>query len=235
MLPESLKALLVLQERDQRRTQFEKILAQMPRERAAIDARILQLKASIEAAKKSVTELELKRKEIEATIRGIEEQVARYKNQQILVKKNDEYQALTHEIELAEAKTGVAEEEEIRLLYELDEARDRAKDVEREANAAIAAENAQLDRLAEREKLILADLDGARAEVDAARGGVPADLLPRYDGLVRNAGLPVVVPLRENKCGGCHLKVSAGVASEARVGNEIVACDNCSRILIFEF
>jgi hypothetical protein len=63
---------------------------------------------------------------------------------------------------------------------------------------------------------------------------VQAGLLPRYDRLAKSLGLPVVVPLHEHKCGGCHLKVSSGIEAEARKRTEIVACDNCSRIIYFE-
>lgn len=234
MLSERLQALLILQERDTRRAQLEKILTQIPRERVAIEARIAAHRAGIEAARRAVTEVELRRKELESTLRGLEDQIRRYKSQQLLVKKNDEYQALTHEIEQTEAKIGAAEESEIRLLYELDTERERAKATEIRLNQEIAAENAQLARIAERERQVGADLAGARSEVEHARTSVPAELLPRYDRLAKSIGLPVVVSLHDQKCGGCHLKVSAGVASEARKGAEIVACDNCTRIIVYE-
>jgi hypothetical protein len=234
MLPDTLRALLVLQERDQRRVQLEKALAQGPRERVAVEARIAGHEKAVEAAKQAVMELELKRKNLETAIKGVEEQVARYKNQQLLVKKNDEYQALTHEIEQAEARRGQIEEDEIRVLYELDEARVKSKQVQASATAEITAEHAQLGRIAEREAVQQAELAAAKAEVERARGAVAPGMLPRYDRLARDSGLPVVVPLRDHKCGGCHLKVSAGVDSEARKGTEIVACDNCSRLLYYE-
>lgn len=233
MLP-GLEALLILQERDTRRVQLEKILAQIPRERAASESRIAAHRAGIEAARKAVTDLELKRKDVESNLRSLEDQVARYKMQQMSVKKNDEYQALTHEIELTQAKIGEAEELEIKLLYELDAERARAKAAERALQAEIEAEQAQLARLAEREENVRAQLADATAEVEKARNPAPADWLPRYDRLVKSVGLPVVVALHDHKCGGCHLRVSAGVETEARKGAEIVTCDNCGRILFFE-
>ncbi len=234
MLPERLQALLILQDRDQRRVQLEKALAQIPRDRAAAEARIAAHKAEIEAGKRSVTELELKRKDLEATLRGHEEQIRKYRSQQMLVKKNDEYQALTHEIEQTEAKIGEAEEAEIRILYELDTERAKAKAAEQAILEEIAREQAQLGRIAEREQQARADLGGALDDVAKARSGVQAELLPRYDRLAKTAGLPVVVALHASKCGGCHLKVSNGVETEARKGTEIVTCDNCGRVLYFE-
>lgn len=234
MLPEGLQALLILQERDTRRTQLEKILAQIPRERATGENRIQTHRAGIEAAKKAVTDLELRRKDLEKTLRSLEDQVARYKTQQMSVKKNDEYQALTHEIELTEGKIGEAEEAEIKLLYELDAEKAKAKAIEKALQDEIAAETAQLGRLAEREKTVRADLGSATEEFQKARSPVPEGWLPRYDRLVKTAGLPVVVALHGQKCGGCHLKVSNGVETQVRIGGDIVACDNCGRILYYE-
>ncbi|MBE2213852.1 MAG: hypothetical protein IAE82_08270 [Opitutaceae bacterium] len=234
MLPERLQALLILQDRDQRRVQLEKALTQVPRERATVESRIAAHKTAIDAAKKAVTDLELKRKEIEATLQGFEEQIRKYRSQQMLVKKNDEYQALTREIELTTAKIGETEEAEIKVLYDLDTEKEKTKAAEKAVRAEIAAEEAQLGRLAEREKQARDDLAGAVAEVDKARSAVQAELLPRYDRLAKTAGLPVVVALHAGKCGGCHLKVSNGVETEARKGSEIVCCDNCGRILYFQ-
>jgi uncharacterized protein len=234
MLPDGLQALLILQERDTRRSQLEKILAQIPRERATCDARIASHRAGIDAAKKAVTELELKRKELESTLRSLEDQVGRYKTQQMSVKKNDEYQALTHEIELTEVKIGAAEEDEIKLLYELDTERAKSKAAEKALLEEIANETAQLARLIEREKNVRGDLVAATAEFEAARAPVLPAGLSRYDRLVKSVGLPVVVALHDHKCGGCHLKVSNGVETEVRKGTEIVACDNCGRILFFQ-
>jgi len=234
MLPERLQALLILQDRDQRRGQLEKALTQVPRERATVEARIAAHKLAIEAAKKAVIDLELKRKDIEATLQAFEEQIRKYRSQQMLVKKNDEYQALTHEIELTTTKIGETEEAEIKVLYDLDTEREKSKAAEKTILAEIATENVQLGRLAEREKQARDELAGAIAEVDKARAAAQADLLPRYDRLAKSAGLPVVVALHGGKCGGCHLKVSNGVETEARKGTEIVTCDNCGRILYFQ-
>ena len=234
MLPDRLQALLILQDRDQRRVHLERALQQVPRERAAVEARITAHRTAIDAAKKVVVDLELKRKEIESTLHGYEEQIRKYKSQQMLVKKNDEYQALTHEIELTESRVGETEESEIKILYELDTEKEKAKSAERTILAEIAAENAQLARLAEREKQARDELSGANADVEKARSACAPELLPRYERLAKSAGLPVVVALHAGKCGGCHLKVSNGVETEARKGAEIVTCDNCGRILFFQ-
>lgn len=234
MLPNGLQELMILQDRDSRRLQLEKVLAQIPRERASVEARIAGDRAAVEMAKQAVTDLELKRKELEASLRDFEEQILRYRNQQLQVKKNDEYQALTHEIELTEGKISEIEGTEIQLLYDLDTGREHAAETKKKLEEEIAAEEAQLRRLAEREQQVSGDIAGAVAEVEEARAGVHEGLLRRYDQLSKTLGLPVVVPLTDQKCGGCHLRVSGGVDTEARKGTDIVSCDNCTRIVYFE-
>lgn len=225
---------MILQDRDSRRQKLEKILAQIPRERASIEGRIAAHRAGIEAAKKAVTDLELKRKELEGVLGDLEDQILRYRNHQLQVKKNDEYQALTHEIELTEGKISEAEGAEIQLLYDLDAERERAQETTKQLEGEIAGEQAQLERLAGRETQVGGEIEGAQAEVDQARSGVSESLLRRYDQLSKTLGLPVVVPLIDQKCGGCHLRVSGGVDTEARKGADIVSCDNCTRIIYVE-
>src|SRR3954469_16071958 len=99
----SLEKLLVLQERDRKRLAFEQQLSSVPRERAVIEAKIAAEKAAIEAAKAEWHGLESKKKLLEVEIKTAEGKAAKYRTQQLEVRKNDEYKALTHEIETTEA------------------------------------------------------------------------------------------------------------------------------------
>lgn len=231
MVPDWLEKLLVLQDRDAHRALLEKQLDAVPREREAAERKIAGHRAAIEAAHHRVRELELKRSRLEQEIASVEEQVRKYRNQQIQVKKNEEYQALTHEIAATEAKVSELEEAEIETLYDLDAVRAQtAGEIESET-AAIAFEEKQLVRMAEREAQLKVELGTARAAVEAARVEVPAKSIRVYDRLASSLALPVIVALEGQKCTGCHLRVSAGVDAEVRGGAELTACDNCTRIL----
>ena len=71
----------------------------VPRDIAAVEQKIAAEKAAIEAARGELQELEVKKKAIENEVGAAEERLAKYKSQQLQVRKNDEYQALGHEIE----------------------------------------------------------------------------------------------------------------------------------------
>jgi predicted nucleic acid-binding Zn-ribbon protein len=226
-----LDKVLALQECDIRRLALEQQLKSVPRERAAVEARIAAEKQAIETAKAGWRELESKKKLLETEIKSAEEQVAKYKTQQMQVRKNDEYQALTHEIETTSGQIGTLEEDEIKVMFSIDEARKRFQDAEAVLKANIAGHEEKIRTLNEREVQLQAEHQTALAAVAAARPAVPEDQLKIYDRLATKPGLPVIVPVSGGRCGGCHLKVPTHIEVLARSGTEIATCDQCGRVV----
>jgi len=86
--------LLILQDRDQQRLILESQLRSVPRDITAVEQMIAAEKAAIETTRGEVKELEVRKKVIENEVGAAAERIARYKGQQLQVRKNDEYQAL---------------------------------------------------------------------------------------------------------------------------------------------
>lgn len=231
MVAINLDKLLVLQERDSRRLSLEQQLKGVPREIAAIEGRIAAEKAAIETAKTEWRELESGKKQLEMEIGSAEEKIAKYKTQQSQVRKNDEYQALTHEIDTAQAGIGTLEEKEIGLMLSIDEAKKRFAGAEAELKQNINGHEAKIRSLKERQTHLQADAKAAQDTVDAARLEVPAPQLKIYDRIASKPGHPVCVPVTAARCGGCHLKVSANVEMEARKLEQVTTCDQCGRVV----
>ena len=99
MLAPVLEKLLILQDRDAKRLALETQIKAVPRDIAAVEQKIAAEKAAIEAARDELKGLETKKKLIETEIGSAEDKLSRYRTQQSQVRKNDEYQALGHEIE----------------------------------------------------------------------------------------------------------------------------------------
>jgi predicted nucleic acid-binding Zn-ribbon protein len=227
----NLDKLLALQESDMRRLALERQLQAVPRDVAAVETRIAGEKQAIEAAKNEWHELETKKKSLESEIKSAEEKVARYRTQQMQVRKNDEYQALSHEIETAAGQIGTLEEDEIKVMLSIDEARKRFADAEAVLKANIAGHEDRLRALRERETELQAEHKTAVAAVASARALVPDDQLRLYDRLANKPGHPVCVPVSGGRCGGCHMKVSSNIEFEARKAENITTCDQCGRLV----
>ena len=231
MVAISLEKLLVLQERDRKRLAFEQQLSSVPRERAIIEAKIASEKGAIESAKAEWHGLESKKKQLEMEIGSAEDKIGKYKTQQSQVRKNDEYQALTHEIDTAQTAIGKLEEQEIGIMLSIDEAKKRFAAAEAELKQNIKGHESKISALKEREAQLHTDVKAAQDTVAEARQVVPPQQLKIYDRIAIKPGHPVCVPVTAARCGGCHLKVSANVEMEARKLEQVTTCDQCGRIV----
>lgn len=227
----NLESLLIMQDRDTKRLNLEEQIAAVPTEIAAVEGKIAAEKQAIDAAKTEWRELETRKKALETEIKGAEEKVEKYRSQQLLVRKNDEYQALTHEIEATTVQIGTLEEDEIKMMFSIDEAKKRFTEAEAVLKANITGHEAKIRTLREREVNLKAELSTAAAAWAAARAVLPEPLLRIYDRIAHKPGHPVCVPVSGGRCGGCHMKVSAGIEFEARKGDNLTTCDQCSRIV----
>jgi uncharacterized protein len=231
-----LTQLLVVQDRDSRRRQLEQQLAAVPVERAQVEKSIATEKGAIEAAKAELRELETKKKLLETDIGSAEAKLAKYRTQQLGVKKNDEYQALGKEIEHTQQAIGALEEQELGVMYQIDEAKKRFVAAEATLKGNISKHESKLATLAERERNLGADLLAAKEAVTASRVGVPEISIRVYD-RVSARHWPAIAPLRGGKCGGCHLKVSSEAESGSRSADpaKLGICDQCGRILYWDY
>ncbi|MEO6245501.1 MAG: hypothetical protein ABIQ12_08700 [Opitutaceae bacterium] len=233
-----IETLLILQDRDMKRLGLEGQLRQVPGDVGRVEAKITSEKAAIEAARADLMALEVKKKNLENEIGSAEAKLAKYRTQQSMVKKNDEYQALGHEIENTDKAISDFEGQELEIMYAIDEAKKKFAAAEAELKANIAGHEARIKMLREREVSLAAELTAAQGELAAAREPVDAIKLRLYDRVaVRN--MPAVVSIHGDKCGGCHLKVSSEVVSGARGKGtdplvQLPTCDQCGRIVYWE-
>lgn len=229
----NLEPLLALQECDLNRRSLEESLAAVPREVAAVEARIAAERQAIDQAKSEWRELETRKKSLEGDIKGAEEQVARYKSQQLQVRKNDEYQALTHEIESNTSRIGTLEEEEIRVMFSIDEAKKKFAAAESALQANISGHEERIRTLRGREAELKREHAAALEAVRVARQDVPEPQIRIYDRLAVKPGLPVCVAVTGGRCGGCHMKVSSSIEFDARKAENLTTCDQCGRVIFW--
>jgi len=232
----TIELLLILQDRDTRRLGVEAQMKAVPREIAAVEQRIASEKSAIDSAKGELRELESRKKILETEIGSAETQRGKYQTQQLSVKKNDEYQALGHEIQNVQKLIDELEGKELEAMYAIDEAKKRFASAEATLKQNIVGHEARIRSMRERDTSLSDELKAAVAAVAEARAPVPPLALDAYDQAARRR-MPAVVPIRGGKCGGCHLKVSSEVESAARgktTDTEFALCDQCGQMVYWE-
>jgi predicted nucleic acid-binding Zn-ribbon protein len=233
MLPE-IEQLLILQDRDRKIRLLRQEQKSAPLERKALEDRLASTQAQVEVARVKAKEIEVERKKLENEAQTVRERIAKYQAQKFQTRKNDEFQALSHEIERGEKDIQSIEDRELDIM----EAAEKQKAVIGEAEKQFAAVKGQFDRqtadIDQKIKAIadqLADVESDRTKLVAA---VDEDLRDTYERLIRSKNGEAVVGLQHEVCSGCHMKVTPTTSSKCRSRKEIVHCENCGRILYWE-
>ena len=232
-MPDSqIEKLLILQDRDVALQKIEKELSRIPLERAALDAKIKEEEANIEQARKSLQEKEILRNELDTEVKAKEGEVQRFRNQQLQVKKNDEYRALTQQIEQAEADISNLEEREIELMLEIDAVKEAFEADKAEIETRIREQRRQIELLSDKESNLKASIEQAKSDLSASEEGIEENYIEHYyrvRKLVKRA--PYVARIESHVCSACHLRVSNEVSREALNSGEPHFCDQCACIV----
>lgn len=204
------------------------------RTRRGRKSRLAGDQASVTKAHDAIVECELRLKRLELDAGTRRTTIQRLKTQQFETRKNEEYQALGHEITRYEREVDGLETQELEIMEETDAHRA----VMKEAEAALARTQVLVDQdLAEvvaRRSRIEGELTEARDTRTTLAAAAPEALLPLYDRLMKTKDGMAIAPERDGRCGGCHMKLIASSVVAAQSGREVVRCENCGRILFVE-
>src|SRR5688572_15478319 len=94
-----IEKLLILQDRDRKIIKIREQLARIPAERSQLQTKLGALTSALDAAKLKVKQIETDRKKLELDVEAQKQHIEKYSIQQYQTRKNEEYRALTHEIE----------------------------------------------------------------------------------------------------------------------------------------
>jgi hypothetical protein len=204
---------------------------EIPKQKGKFEVQRKRLLAEIQEREGVLRALQLEQRECESEISQRQTHIVKYEQQLLSVKKNEEYQALLHEIDSLKKQIAAKEERIITLLVELDSVRERlAEDKKR-----IDAELKGIDRQCAEVDTELAEAVAQRQELERQRGPVAekveASLLTRYNRIrVSKKTGAAAVPLNGSNCTGCHMTVTPQIVNEVLAG-KVHACAHCGRLL----
>src|SRR5881227_1014091 len=226
-----LEQLLVLQDRQQKIKQIQIEVETLPLQKKSLEAQLAASVAGVEVLKQKARKVEMDRKKLELDVGTRAESVSRLKTQQYQTRKNDEFQAIGHEIERYENEIRKIEDDELELMVLADKIKADLAAEETKAAAtrdSIARQTADLD---EKSKALESQLQGLTTERSNLATKIDEDLLAGFERLFKSKGDAAVVAIEHGVCTGCHMKVTTATAAGVKAGKEIVSCENCGRIL----
>ena len=209
-------------------------LEEIPSERAQLKSELELEKAHLNELEKSLKEIQMKLKEKELELGQIEMQIKKLDGQLSQVKTNKEYGALQQEIASLKADNSLLEEGIIHILDEVDAAKEETRK-EKEKLVTITKSFQDRDNeMAGQEKNLQGRLADLKKEREGSVGQLPPELGELYNRIaVKKQGLALAA-VNGEVCAACQMKLRPQLINEIRLGEQIIVCENCSRILYIE-
>jgi predicted nucleic acid-binding Zn-ribbon protein len=230
--------LLDVQELDSKADVLRHQRAHLPEtaEIAALEASRRELDAQARDARVVRDDLEAAQQKAEADVEAVRARRQRDQNRldQGVVTQPKDLEHLQSEVANLQRRISVLEDEELAVMEELETAQATLGELE----TKVAEADERLAALAESRERRTAEIDAQLASLLAGRPGLvadmPADLLGLYDRLREQKGGAGAAELRARQCGGCMLSLDSAELNRIRAlpSDEVVRCEECSRILV---
>jgi uncharacterized protein len=232
MHPE-LERLIRLQQAESGLKRVEGELAEGPREKASLEAKLAGERQRLDGAKSELEQCQKSRRQHEAALQDFEGKRSKYKGQLMDVKTNKEYTAMLHEIEGVERDIRAREDE---ILAEMERAETLTLEIKHEEAAFKKVEEevkAELKALESKKGATEAEARRLAAERDEIAATVGSDALELFRRVAKLRGVAVAAA-RDGMCQLCHVVLRLQMYSELKRNDAIVQCPQCSRILHYE-
>jgi predicted nucleic acid-binding Zn-ribbon protein len=230
---ETIEKLLILQDRDQNILRIQNELAHIEPERQALKSKAAGAQSGLESAKHRQMQIESDRKKLELEVVAKKQQIEKYALQQFQTRKNDEYRALAHEIELCKEAIVKLEDQQLDLMEKAEKAQKEAAAAAQAANDAKKLVDGQVANLAAREQNLQKELAELQSNREQLLQAVDETARSRYERLLKSKGDNVVVGVQHGVCGGCHMRLPTQIIVSCQAQQELVTCINCGRILYY--
>jgi len=235
-MTETLRKLLELQRLDTELFELGQQMQRVPQELRKEQAAYAQAVQELRKEERARQRVEEERTRQEQSLASSAERIKQLKAKQGQVKKNQEYQALTHEIQMAEESST-----KHRAALE------RVQEQRAEADAAVAQRQ---DAAAARKQQFMQRAAGAKEEIAALQERIKKcravrqelvktinpDALALYEKLLKTRAPQVLVPVKaaEKVCTGCNIQLTEQVIADIMMSDRLVLCETCARILYLD-
>ncbi len=228
---QKLDSLIKLQQIDSKLDEILKIRGALPDEVRDLEDEIIGYQTRMDKHNNDIQDQHDQIAQNKNAISEASKLIKKYEEQQMNVRNNREYDAITKEMELQALEIQICE----KRIREA-EARIEAKQVElEETNGVLEERTKDLD--SKKKELIMISSESMEEENkllesrEKAASKVEDRLLKSYNKIRDNArnGLAVVA-IKRNACGGCFALVPPQRQAEVRERKKIIVCEHCGRV-----
>jgi predicted nucleic acid-binding Zn-ribbon protein len=229
-----LKQLLNLQNLDQKLAQLQSEIVSLEPQRKILKDKAAEAESRLLQAKDKLKHIEADRKKAELEVESLKESINKYSIQQFQTKKNDEYQALSQQIEHCKQQIIKLEDLQLQLMETAETVQKEISIITQETNIAKSLMEEKIKQLNSKESQLRSDFDKIFKTRQEYASTIDPSFMTKYDRLFKQKNGKPLARINNGVCDGCHMKLPPQVVINCQTATELVNCPNCSRILYLE-
>jgi predicted nucleic acid-binding Zn-ribbon protein len=226
---------LHLQELDRTISDLRREIASLPKHIAEIEKALGSHLKKLEVDKGVLAANQHDRSKLEGEGKDNQQKISKLKDQMLGAKTNEQYRAFQKEIDYCETEIRKFDDRGLQLMEEADA-------LSKNVSADELALSEEKRGVGERKKEVAAQSDRAKAELArflaeraALTASISKPLLATYERLYKRMhDGRVVAKVMDSTCLGCNMTIRPQYLADLRLGSEVLACENCRRILFIE-
>ncbi|SNS12510.1 hypothetical protein SAMN04488503_2854 [Humidesulfovibrio mexicanus] len=233
MYQKQIEQLVVLQTVDDEIMILEAEVREAPLELTGLETKVAQLRERQAQIQERLDILKGQQKRLDGEIEDDGHKIKKSKNKLMAVGNSKEYHAMMREMDSMEKLNRLREEERIAVMEELERQNAAMQELVTEVEGLMEGYDAKKATLDERIGKAQSRLDALAKRRAKAGKVVPPPILGRYEFIRSRIEHPVIVPVSDGVCGGCHIKIPPQSYNELQKGKQILGCPNCQRIIFW--
>lgn len=229
---QKLEAIHNLQLIDSRLDAIVKVRGALPEEVQDLEDEIIGYDTRLNKFQSEIESFEDEIKRLKESIKDSEKLIKKYQEQQMNVRNNREYDAITKELELQDLEIQVSKKKIIEAGVRIDQKKVDLEDL----TSVMKDRKKDLDQKKDELSTIVSEseTEESKLRTDREKAGkkVEERLIKSYTKIRANAknGLAVVM-VKRGACGGCFNTVPPQRQADIREKKKLIVCEHCGRIL----
>jgi len=231
---ETLEQLIKLQEIDHRLLEIKEFMGDLPSTVKTQENDVKNLKSDNELKLKRINEIKKELRHYERETEGLNDKMAKFKDQLYLVKSNKEYDSLNSEIDHLKSNISDFETQFLNLSEEQDNLEEEIK-----------LNNTKIDSISEslssntiELKLAIAETNTEQKDLENRRNNLFNNIesikLNAYERIRQSREGTGMVSIIGNACGGCFSQLPPQTVIEIKKNLDIISCPGCSIMLFWD-
>ncbi len=229
-----LEMLLKLQVIDYDLGELERSKEYLPDMMENLRREVEESETSFRSTEKELAESRVLQKNLELDFATKQTELKKLQEQMMAIKTNKEYDALIGQIDSVKAVINETETQLIEVIEKIEKMENDIKELEKRAAETRDRNNKELSILQEKMDSVGSKIQIKEGERNNVTVRIPKKTISIYERVRKSRGGSVVVAVKKRACGACYKGLPPHLVQELKRGDQIITCDNCGRMLIWQ-